>query len=169
MVGPDESIFSICDLKTVAIKCDLHESDLSLVKIGCPIKATFSVYADRIFSGSIVYLGSRLDPKTRTIPARALIDNRDRLLKLNMFASVTIEGAKRLCLTCPKDSLHESEGKTVVYVRSGPRNFAAKPVITGITCGDTVEIVSGLKAGEEIVTDGGVLVKAELLMEHNTQ
>lgn len=167
IVRPDESIFSICQMQKVAVNCELPEADLSLVKMGSPIEATISAYGDRVFKGKLVYVGTRLDAKTRTVPARALLDNKHGLLKLNMFATVTIKGDAQTSLVCPKDALHESKGKNVVYVQQGAK-LVAKPVEIGITSGDVVEIKNGLKNGEEVVTEGGVLVKMELMMEHKT-
>lgn len=167
IVRPDESIFSICQMQTVAIDCELPEADLSLVKKGSPVEVSIATYGDRAFKGKIIYVGTRLDAKTRTVPARALLDNKDGLLKLNMFATVTIKGDERTALVCPKDALHESKGKNVVYVKHAGK-LIARPVETGITCGDTVEVTEGLADGEEVVTKGGVLVKMELMMEHKT-
>lgn len=168
IVRSDESIFSICQMDTVAVNCELPEADLSTVKEGAPIELTVATYGDRVFKGTIVYVGSRLDAKTRTIPARALINNKDGALKLNMFATVTIKGDERLALVCPKDALHESKGQSVAYVREQGK-FVAKPVETRIASGDVVEITKGLKLGDEVVTKGGVLVKMELMMERKTQ
>lgn len=164
MVNPDEPIFSICDLRKVAISCELPESELSLVTTGLPVEVAVNSYADKTFSGVIAYVGSRLDPKTRTIPVRAEIDNCGRLLKLNMFAAVNIVGRKKEVIACPRDALHESGGKTVVYVRTAPEQFARREVSTGVTSGELIEICSGLESGEEVVTAGGVLVKTKLLM-----
>lgn len=165
IVSPDETIFSICQMDQVAVACQLPEADLSLVKEGAPIEAKIAAYGDRVFRGTIVYVGSRLDAKTRSVPARALLDNKDDLLKLNMFAKVIIHGKDRIALVCPKDALHHSGGKNVVYTRDHGK-FIAKEITPGITCDDQVEVVKGLKPGENVITDGGVLVKMELMMEH---
>ncbi|MBA3859083.1 MAG: hypothetical protein C0507_19430 [Cyanobacteria bacterium PR.3.49] len=164
IVNPDEQIFSVCNLNKVAICCELPESELSAVSNGLPVKVTVSSYGEQTFSGVITYVGSKLDPKTRTVPVRAVIDNQKGLLKLNMFATVDIVGKEQNVIACSRDALHESEGKTVVYVRKAPEQYDRRVVATGIASGDKVEIVSGLKGGEEVVTAGGVLVKAKLLM-----
>lgn len=164
IVSPDETIFSICDMQKVAISCELPESDLSLVKKGLPVKVTVSSYSDKEFSGRVTYVGSRLDPKTRTVSVRAIIDNAAGLLKLNMFATVDIVGEGRDVLACSREAIHESNGKTVVYVRKPNGDFAKRVVDTGITSGDLVEIREGLRNGDAVVTVGGVLVKTKLLM-----
>lgn len=164
MVNPDEQLFSVCDLSKVAISCELPESELSAVSIGMPVEVSISSYGNRTFAGVITYLGSRLDPKTRTVPVRAVIDNSNNLLRLNMYAAVDIIGKPRKVIACSRDALHESLGKMVVYVRTAPENFSRRVVETGISSGEVVEISSGLKSGEEVVTAGGVLVKAKLLM-----
>ncbi len=164
IVSPDDTIFSICDLKQVAISCELPESELSLVRNGLPVNVTVSTYADTVFSGRVTYVGSRLDPKTRTVAVRAIIDNTKGLLKLNMYATVDIVGESKIALVCPRDAIHESDGKTVVYVRTSPGEYSKRLVSTGIASGDQVEIRDGLKSGDAVVTVGGVLVKTKLLM-----
>lgn len=164
MVSPDEPIFSVCDLKQVAISCELPESELSLVRIGLPVTVSVSTYNDSTFSGKVTYVGSRLDPKTRTVSVRAVINNAKGLLKLNMFATVDIAGQTKEMLACPRDAIHESGGKTVVYVRDASGEFSKRAVSIGITSGDSVEIKEGLKSGDAVVTVGGVLVKTKLLM-----
>lgn len=164
IVNPDEQIFCVCNMKKVAISCELPESELSAVSIGLPVKVSVSSYGDRDFSGVITYVGSKLDSKTRTVPVRAVIDNEEGRLKLNMFATVDIVGKPQNVIACSRDALHESEGKTVVYIRKAPEQYDRRVVSTGITSGDKIEIVSGLKGGEEVVTAGGVLVKTKLLM-----
>jgi membrane fusion protein, heavy metal efflux system len=164
MVGPDEPIFSICDMKVVAISCELPESELSLVRKGLPVTVAVTTYADSTFTGKVTYVGSRLDPKTRTVSVRAVIDNAKGLLKLNMFATVDIVGQARTVLSCPRDAIHESGGKTVVYVRDASGEFSKRAVSTGISSGNSVEIKRGLRSGEAVVTVGGVLVKTKLLM-----
>lgn len=168
MVSPDESIFSVCDMKKVAISCELPEADLSLVSLGLPVQVSVSSYGGKVFSGIVAYVGSRLDPKTRTVPVRAIIKNGKGLLKLNMFASADIFGKPREVLACPKDAIHESGGKTVVYVRTSPEEFAKRVVHTGIASGDLIEVSDGLHPGDDVVTQGGVLVKTKLLMSERS-
>lgn len=164
MVSPDEPVFSICEMKVVAISCELPESELSLVRKGLPVSVSVSTYADSTFSGKVTYVGSRLDPKTRTVSVRAVINNSKGLLKLNMFATVDIAGQPTNVLACPRDAIHESGGKTVVYVRDASGEFSKRAVSTGISMGDAVEIKEGLKGGDAVVTVGGVFVKTKLLM-----
>lgn len=164
MVSPDESIFCVCDMKEVAISCELPEAELSLVRKGLPVTVSVSAFADRTFSGKVTFVGSRLDPKTRTVSVRAVIDNAKGLLKLNMYATVDIAGQPREVLACPRDAIHESGGKTVVYLRTAAGEYSKRVVATGISNGDLVEIRDGLKSGDEVVTVGGVLVKTKLLM-----
>ncbi len=164
IIQADEPIFSLCDMKNVAISCELPEADLDQIKAGLPVTARVKAYGGHAFSGNIVYVGSKVDSKTRTTPVRALLANDEGRLKLNMFASVDIQGQPRKVTVCPKEAVHESAGKMVVYVRSPRGKFSERVVQTGITSGDWIEVVNGLRDGEEVVTDGGVLVKTELLI-----
>ncbi len=165
IVGPDSPIFSICDMRQVAISCEIPESDLALVKKGLPVAASVTAYGPRTFSGKVHYVGEMLDPKTRTVSVRAVIDNTSGLLKLNMFATIDIQGQPREVIACPREAIHETGGTTVVYLRTSPDQYAKRVVQTGITNGDLVEISSGLQGGEDVVTTGGVLVKTKLSME----
>jgi len=165
IVGPDSPIFSICDLRQVAISCEIPESDLSLVAKGLPVAASVTSYGSRTFDGKVDYVGERLDPKTRTVSVRAVIDNTSGHLKLNMFATIDIQGTPKQVIACPREAIHETGGTTVVYLRTGQNLYAKRVVQTGISSGDLVEITSGLQGGEDVVTTGGVLVKTKLSME----
>lgn len=163
-VDAGKELFSVCDLSVVSIVSELPETELAAVHNGLSITATVDSYPNHPFAGKIFYIGSHIDSRTRTVPVRVLVPNPGGRLKINMFANVAIAGASRVAVACPRSAVHSDGDQSVVYalVKDG---YERRVVTTGIDCGDQVEVVTGLSAGEKVVTEGGVLVKTEL--SHN--
>lgn len=167
IVQADKPVVSICDLGQVAVACSLPEADVGIVKVKAPVEARISGLHNESFKGFISYIGSRIDPQTRTASLRAVIPNKQNKLKLNMFADIIIEGEALESVACPKEALHHSSGRSVVYIKNGEQ-FKEVEVKIGVCAGDLVEILSGLSEGDEVVTEGGVLVKTELSLAHGS-
>ena len=108
------------------------------------------------------YVYPNLDPKTRTLRARLRFDNPDRALKPNMYADVTIYGgARRDILVIPREALIRTGREQRVILDLGAGRFAPRPVVAGMESGDYVEIRSGLREGERVVTSGQFLIDSE--------
>ena len=83
-----------------------------------------------------------------------------------MFVRVLIpDGTPRDCLAVPQSSIATNDGRTFVFVETGPREYHPRDVMTGLSVDPWVEITSGLKPGERVVTAGTATLKAELLLE----
>jgi cobalt-zinc-cadmium efflux system membrane fusion protein len=165
IVGPDTPILTLCDLSEVAVKCDLPEADVAAIKLGLPVEASVQAYPNRNFAGKITFVGSKLDHDTRTVPLRAVMDNRDRLLKLDMFVDVRIKCNAKTAVLCPRDAVHHVAERTVVYVRKADRGFEQRQISTGIADGDLIEVVNGLSEGEQVATKGSLLLQTKLSMD----
>jgi cobalt-zinc-cadmium efflux system membrane fusion protein len=116
------------------------------------------------FGGQIVELGPQLDPATRTLTVRVLVPNNDGRLRPEMYATAEIaRGASRSALFVPEVSVQNLNGNRVVFVRRPNSEFEARPVKSGASVNHEVEIVEGLKDGEEVVTAGAFVVKSQFL------
>lgn len=166
LVGPDVPIVTVCDLSKVAIKCDIPEADVAAVALGLPVEARVGAYPDRVFRGSITYIGSKLESQTRTVPVRVEIANEDELLKLDMFADVRIESHPRVALVCPRDAIHNVDNKTVVYVQNKDKtSYTKKEVSVGVSDGDVFEIKQGLAEGDVVATKGSLLLQTQISLK----
>jgi RND family efflux transporter MFP subunit len=165
LVHPDKSMFKVTDLTMVVVKADLPEVDVSRVRLGGNVKVKVTSYPNEDFSATISYIAEHVNPETRTVSVRARLDNRRRLFKLQMFAEIDLEGVSRELLACPKSAVQELEGKTVVFVKK-EGGYEERLVKLGVDSEKYYEVVSGLSAGEEIVTQGSLMLKTELTYKH---
>jgi cobalt-zinc-cadmium efflux system membrane fusion protein len=163
-IEADKQLMTIVNLSTVAVEAAIYEKDFARIRIGAPVTATVDAFPGRRFNGRITFLGSQLDPETRTLTARALLSNTGAL-RPGMFARGEISTATgRLAISVPSDAVQTMEGKTVVFVSTGKKNeFKARPVTTGATARGITEIKSGLKPGEQIVSKGAFVVKSQAM------
>ena len=118
------------------------------------------------FTGSIDFVGEVLDPHSRTISARAVIDNAEGRLKPGMFVYAQIEhatGDGTLVLLVPSRAVTEIDGRDVVFVEAQARSFQVREVAVAPTAGRWREVLGGITAGERIAVEGVFLLKSEVL------
>ncbi len=164
-VNPGDNLFLISDLSTVWVMAEVPEKNLSALKVGAPVEVKVAAYPDEAFKGKIARLGETLNPETRTIEVRCLVDNRSGKLKPEMYASISISpataGEKRPALMVNTAALQEMDGQTVVFVVRGENQFEKRAVKIERKQGELVEVLSGLSHGERVVTAGSFQLKSE--------
>jgi len=168
LVEPNESPYTIADLTTVWALLDIYEKDLARVDEGDAVQITVQAYPGETFRGQVTYLSNLLDPATRTAQARVEIDNRDGRLRPGMFAAATIASPSptaRTALVVPRDAIQHVRGKPVVLVEGELGTYQMRELALGQEAGADVEVLSGLAAGERVVTDGAFYLKATVLKE----
>jgi cobalt-zinc-cadmium efflux system membrane fusion protein len=165
VVHPDKSIFKVTDLSSVVVKADLPEVDISRVKMGGKVKVHVSSYPGEVFLATVSFISENVMPDTRTVAVRARLDNHERKFKLQMFAEIDLEGAEREFLACPKSAIQEMEGKPVVFVRK-EGGYEVRHIKTGVDAEKFVEVLSGLESGDEVVTQGSLMLRTELTYKH---
>ena len=163
VIDAGHEIFTIADLSKVWIQAEVYEKDLGRIHLGQNAAIKVDTYPDESFTGRVVYISDVLDPQTRTARVRCEVDNQDHRLKTDMFVNVDVPTlSSKQGLAVPSSALQTVEGKIVVFVRHAPTKFEARPVQTGIAVNGQTEITSGLKAGEEVVTQGTFHLKSIL-------
>jgi membrane fusion protein, heavy metal efflux system len=175
LVTPEDNLFTIADLGHVWIWIDVFERDLASVHEGDGVEVRVDAFPELTFAGALTYLSSEVTSETRTVRARIEVDNSNRLLRPGMFADVRLTdphsetgGAGQDVLTVPAPAVvrsGERGEREVVFEPLGEGRFRARPVETGRREGEWVEIVSGLAAGDTVVTDGSFFLKSELARE----
>lgn len=157
-VGPDANLFKIIDLSSVWIDANVFEKDLGRVRQGQVVNVTVPAFPGVTFSGRIILISSVVDPETRTVNVRTEVSNRDGRLKPDMFANVEIvTAAHATTIAIPLSAVLDDGGQSVVFVADG-NDYKKKEVTLGIKSNDRVEIVSGLKEGDKVVTKGNYLL-----------
>jgi cobalt-zinc-cadmium efflux system membrane fusion protein len=161
VIDTEDQLFSIADLSRVWVQAEVYEKDLGRVQVGQDAIVRVETYPDEQFAGRVTYISDVLDPQTRTARVRCEVPNPGTRLKLDMFASVHVPTKfNRTALAVPSEALQQVEQSTVVFVRQADTRFEVRRVQTGNTVAGMVEIVSGLKQGERIVTEGAFHLKS---------
>ncbi len=167
-VGLQSNLFMIADLSSVWVQADLFEVDLPLVRGRVNQTLTFRSNVAGILNGqaTVVYPGDIVDKVSRTLTLTAEEKNADRGLKPGMFVEVGFDtGDPTSVVQAPASAVLRNENKTVVFVRQGETHFRLVPVEIGRSADDRVEILRGLKAGDQVVVRGGFVLKSELLKD----
>jgi cobalt-zinc-cadmium efflux system membrane fusion protein len=157
--GASDPVYVIGDLSTVWLTAFVRESDSADVAIGQDV--TFSVLAlpGRTLSARINYVSTAIDPATRRLLVRATIDNKNGVLKPEMFANVTIYSAgDRPALGVPKQALIYEGDQVRIWVAHPDKTIELRKIKTGLVNGDFVEVLGNLRPGEQIVTKGALFI-----------
>jgi cobalt-zinc-cadmium efflux system membrane fusion protein len=159
--------FTISDLSTVWVLANVYQNDLSSVHVGDDVVVETDAYA-QIFHGRISYLSAALDPNTRTLQARIVVDNPGEKLKRDMYCTVTVTaGSISNALAVPDAAvLRDDENQPFVYVATTANQFARRAVSIGQSQNGTTQILSGLSAGDRIVGDGGLFLQFANSLQH---
>lgn len=162
VVAGDE-LFRIVDLSNLWVIADVAEGDLADIKLGMHATLTFRAYRNAPVDGVVTFIYPDFRPETRTARVRIEVANPDERLKPDMYADVVFQSAADTAtvVTVPSSAIIDSGTKQIVLVAKGEGRFEPRVVKLGRR-GDThVEIVEGLRQGEEVVTTATFLIDAE--------
>ncbi len=151
--------FTISDLSSVWILCDVYENDLANVHIGETADITLNAYPDKKYTGKISNIGPILDPNLRTAKVRIQVANPDQLMRVGMFVTATFHGQKKVeYASVPASAILHLHDRDWVYVPAGNGKFRRVEVKAGNTLPNKMqEIRSGIKPGDEVVTNALVM------------
>jgi len=153
--------YEITNLSQLWVLADAYESDLFRIKLGMTATLTLQAVPDRTFKGKVIFVDPLLDPKTRTAKVRLAFANPTGELKPEMFGEVTLHASPRQGLRIPGDAVIDSGTRKVVFVSLGDGKFQPREVRIGASNGDRLEVVSGLEAGDQVVTRANFLIDSE--------
>ena len=164
IVDPATPIFTVSDLSTVWVQADVAERDLGAVKVGDAVGVRVSAFSGRVFPGRVTYIPNQIESTTGMAKVRCEIPNPDGALRVNMFATVTIQSPQDSdAVLVPSSSLQEVNKQSVVFVPTGDSQFAWRAVHTGLIANGKTQITSGLAAGTPVVGEGSYWLKAALM------
>jgi cobalt-zinc-cadmium efflux system membrane fusion protein len=151
--------FIIGDLSTVWLVAYVRESEAPNVKVGQAVYFTVLAYPNRVFPANISFVATSLDTGTRRLLVRATIDNSQKLLRPEMFASVTIlTGEGDSSLAVPREAIIYDGKSTHVWLARDDHSVERREVKTGLSSGQMIEIIEGLHRGESVVSKGSLFV-----------
>jgi membrane fusion protein, heavy metal efflux system len=153
--------FTIADLTTVWILCDVYENDIPKIKVGQEARIKVNSYPDRVVTGHIGDIGPVLDPQLRTAKVRIEVAN-PGFLKLGMFVTATFSGKKtETHAVVPADAVLPLHDRDWVFVPAGDNHFRRMEVHSGqLIAGNRQVILSGLEPGRQIVSNALLLETA---------
>ena len=152
--------FLISDVNTVWVQGHIFDHDLPQVRLGDPVVETDPSFKGA-FQGKIAYIGSFVDPATRTTPIRIVTQNPHGILKKDMFLDAVIQtGIERSLLVVPLASVvRDDKNEPEVYVQVSPGKFARRPVTIGAQRNGMIAIETGLALGDSVVSDGSLFLQ----------
>jgi cobalt-zinc-cadmium efflux system membrane fusion protein len=154
------SPFTISDLSTIWVICDVYENDMATVRLGDTANITLNAYPDRKFTGKVSNIGSILDPNIRTAKVRIEVQN-PGIMRLGMFVRATFRGqTSEMHTIVPASAILHMHDRDFVYVPAPGNKFRRVEVIGGDLLSDNVnlqEVKSGLQPGQQVVTNALVL------------
>jgi membrane fusion protein, heavy metal efflux system len=154
-----DPIFIIGNLATVWLVANIKQSDAPRVQLGQALEFRVSAIPDRVFSGKIDYVAVTLDSTTRRLLVRATIENPERLLKLEMFASVTVfAGDDQISPAVPREAIIYEGSEARVWIAADDKKLELRQVTLGLTSGNLVQVVKGLEPGDKVVTRGALFI-----------
>ncbi len=161
---PSEPLFALADVSRMWARLDIFESDMMAVQDGQSVVLHLEGLPGEATAGIITWVSSEIDPRTRTLQARAELENPDGKLRANLFgkAVVTVSDARPTVIV-PRSAVQWEGCCNVVFVKDSSTAFHPAKVHLGPKSGSMVEVRRGLNGGESIVTQGSFLLKTEIL------
>lgn len=162
-VEATQPLFELASLDPVWLVVDYPPGDMQTLSIGSEIIATAESLPGEAFHGRVSELLPQLETTTRTLKARIVLDNPQQRLKPGMFLTVTLpeSAARPPVLAVPEEAVIDTGTQTRLLLATGNGHFSAINVTTGITSAGWTQILSGVKAGDSVVTSGQFLIDSE--------
>lgn len=152
--------FTISDLSSTWVVCDVYENDLPTVRLGDPADIVLNAYPDRMFKGRISNIGYVLDPNIRTAKVRIEVQN-PGILRVGMFARATFRGqTTEMHTIVPASAVLHMHDRDFVYIPAPNNQFRRVEVVSGDLLQDNTslqEVKSGIQPGQQVVTNALVL------------
>jgi membrane fusion protein, heavy metal efflux system len=168
IVSPDKKFMTVTDLSTVMMTADIPEVDVPQVRMGAPVEIKVSAFPQETFNGIISYVSDVVNPTTRTVAIRASLPNPHRKLKTNMWAEIDLPGAPASVLAVPKAAVQERAGSQVVYVATSG-GYEEHRIEVGRDFGEYLEIKTGLREGDQVATQGSLLLRTAMTNRQTTE
>ena len=153
------NLFVIADLSSMWIVADIYEPDVPKVRLGQTVFVTLPCCPGDRYEGRITYISDIVDKETRTVKVRAVVPNRGRALKAEMFVKAAIATGSASVLTLPQSAVHRADGQIFVLVQKAKDDYERRPVRLGAEMNGSVEILEGVTTDDLVVAQGSILLK----------
>jgi cobalt-zinc-cadmium efflux system membrane fusion protein len=164
VVSDAMDLIEVANISTLWAIAEIPEAQASFARLGQAVSLKVPALGDATISGKVVHIGTALNPETRTVQVRCLVQNARGNLRPEMYATIDLKGsATASTLAVPRSAVQDISGEKVVFVAREDNAFEKRVVELGREQGEFVEITKGLEAGTRIVTKGSFFLKTELL------
>ena len=160
-ISAGQTLYTIADLSRVWVNADVREADAAAVRVGTGAEVEVASLPGRPLTGLVTYVQPVMRTETRTVTARISVTNTNAQLKPGMFATVLLRPGGREALVVPTAAVVRTGERAVVFVDMGGGELMPHEVRTGAVSGDVTEILSGLGAGDRVVTSAQFLIDSE--------
>ena len=160
-VKAGDNLFLIADRRLLWVDLAVFEQDAPAVRVAMPARIRVDAVPSHSFRGRVTFVYPQLDDRTRTLTVRVEVDNRGGELRPGMYATADLETAGRRVVSVPSAAVLPTGTRDIVFVNRGDGRFAPREVRVGAHGDSLVEIVAGLKAGDEVVASATYLLDSE--------
>ena len=160
-IQPGADLYTITDLSQVWVDAEIREADAALVRIGAAATLTLAAYPNKQYVGRVSYIYPTVTAQSRTLRARIVVGNREGMLKPGMYATVNLTAPTRSALTVPSTAVVQTGDRSLVFFDIGGGKLVPHKVSVGRTSGDYMEVLSGIEAGQRVVTSAQFLIDSE--------
>lgn len=164
-VQPETKVYTIADLSTVWVYANVYQNDVARLRPGDAAKVTLDAYPGRTFGGRVDQVLPQVDATTRTVKVRLVLANPGLALKPGMYVNVEIAAKLGRQLVVPASAVLQSGARAIAFTDHGQGHLEPRTVTTGPQVDGSVVILSGLKAGDRVVTSANFLVDSEAQLQ----
>ncbi|MBL8542970.1 MAG: efflux RND transporter periplasmic adaptor subunit [Hyphomonadaceae bacterium] len=156
-VRPGDQIGTLDDVSEIKLDFTVPETQIARVREDVEIVARTAAYPDRLFSGQIANVDSRVDPTTRTVRVRAMLPNEDEVIRPGMLMTVEVRSNPRQAAAIPEIAIQDRADGSYVYrvaAAEGGQQAELVRIRTGARAGGVAEVLEGLGVGDQVVVEG---------------
>ena len=164
-VQPETKLYTIADLSTVWVYANVFQNDVGRLKPGDSAQVSVDAYPGRNFGGRIDQILPQVDPATRTVRVRLVFRNPGVVLKPGMYVNVVIAAPLGRQLVMPASAVLQTGTRMIAFVNHGEGYLEPRTIETGPQIGDSVVVLKGLKAGDQVVSSANFLVDSEAQLQ----
>lgn len=164
-VQPDTKLYTIADLSSVWVYANVFQNDVGRLRPGAPAQVTVDAYPGRKFNGRIDQILPQVDQATRTVRVRLVFNNPGLVLKPGMYVNVSIAIRLGRQMVVPVTAVLQTGTSSIAFIDHGNGSLEPRTVETGPQLDDSIVILSGLKAGDRVVSSANFLLDSEAQLQ----
>ncbi len=164
-VNEGTEVYKVADLSSIWVEAQLYTNELSYLQEGKEVEIIPASFPDERIKGSVVFTNPELQQQSKVNLIRIEVNNASSRYKPGMQAYVVLKSEEKKALALPVDAVIQNAHNSLVWVETQKNKFEPRTVTTGVQSDDKIEILSGLKEGDMVVTSGAYLINSEYVFK----